>query len=89
MKFKVKYTTRSGDTLQRVVEASAPKEIEALFKAEGFFVLSVEKEGTGRRVKEIKIESLILFNQELLALLKAGNTTSPISRTSQRSWSRS
>jgi len=72
MKFKVKYTTRSGDTLQRVVEASAPKEIEALFKAEGFFVLSVEKEGTGRRVKEIKIESLILFNQELLALLKAG-----------------
>ena len=72
MKFKVKYTTRSGDTLQRVVEASTPKEIEALFKAEGFFVLSVEKEESGRRVKEIKIESLILFNQELLALLKAG-----------------
>lgn len=72
MKFKVKYTTRTGETLHRIAEGLTPKEVEAQFKAQGFFVLRIEKEGDGRRTKEIKIESLILFNQELLALLKAG-----------------
>ncbi len=72
MKFKVKYATRTGAILQRVVEASTLKDVEVQVQNEGFFVLHVEREGGDRRSQDIKMESLILFNQELLALLKAG-----------------
>ncbi len=73
MRFTVKYTTRAGEVLLRDYEGVSTDEVKARILAEGSFPLEVKTSGrsfTGSRA--IKVDSLIIFNQELLALLKAG-----------------
>ncbi len=73
MRYTVKLTTSTGEVLQRDLEADSEGAVKALIMAEGSFPLEVRKaEGGGLRRRTVKMESLILFNQELLALLKAG-----------------
>lgn len=73
MRFTVKYTTSSGEILVRDFEGSGPQDIRARVEAEGHFVLDLKQATSAfQRQKMLGTEPLILFNQELLALLKAG-----------------
>ncbi|MBI3129937.1 MAG: type II secretion system F family protein [Acidobacteria bacterium] len=73
MRFTVKFTTAAGEVLLRDFDAETAEAVKRLVLAEGGFPLEVKRtEGLFQRRRQIKAESLILFNQELLALLKAG-----------------
>jgi type IV pilus assembly protein PilC len=73
MRFTVKYTTRAGEVLLKDFEGASADEIKAKILAEGSFPMEVKTSGHSlRRARAIKVDSLIIFNQELLALLKAG-----------------
>jgi type IV pilus assembly protein PilC len=73
MRFTVKLTNATGDVLLRDFEGVSPDEVRARIMAEGSFPLEIKRTDTAfRRVAMLKTESLVLFNQELLALLRAG-----------------
>ena len=73
MRFTVKFTTTAGEILTRDFEGRSASEVKDRVMAEGNFPMDVRKSAAAsRRQKSLAAESLILFNQELLALLKAG-----------------
>lgn len=73
MRFTVKFTTSAGEILVRDFEGASPDDVKARVMAEGNFPMEVRRSmGAFQRQKELGAETLILFNQELLALLKAG-----------------
>jgi type IV pilus assembly protein PilC len=73
MRFTVKLTTPTGEIILRDVEGETADDVRSRVMAEGAFPLEIKRAGSAfRRAKQIKAESLILFNQELLALLRAG-----------------
>ncbi len=73
MRFTVKYTTSTGDILIRDFEGSSAEELRERVQAEGHFPLEIKRAASAfRRQKSLNAETLVLFNQELLALLKAG-----------------
>ena len=73
MRFTVKYTTPTGDVFTRELEGVSTDEIRRRLTAEGHFPMEVKASHSAfSRSRTIKAEPLILFNQELLALLKAG-----------------
>jgi type IV pilus assembly protein PilC len=73
MRFTVKYATPAGDTLTREIEAGSADEIRRRLSSEGHFTMDVRaSQSPFARSRSIKAEPLIIFNQELLALLKAG-----------------
>ncbi len=73
MRFTVKFTTSAGEILVRDYEGGDAEEVKARIMAEGNFPMDVRRTlGAFRSQKALKAETLILFNQELLALLKAG-----------------
>ncbi|BDU75209.1 type II secretion system F family protein [Mesoterricola sediminis] len=73
MRFTVKFTTSAGEILIRDFEGANPDDVRARVLAEGNFPMEVRRSlGAFRRQKELGADTLILFNQELLALLKAG-----------------
>ncbi|HJW08212.1 MAG TPA: type II secretion system F family protein, partial [Holophagaceae bacterium] len=73
MRFTVKLTTSAGEVLLKDFEAPNEDAAKAQVMAEGGFPLEVRRSDSAfRRSATIKAESLVLFNQELLALLKAG-----------------
>ena len=73
MRFTVKYTTKTGEVLLKDYEGVSAEEVTARILAEGNFPLEVKTSGSAfRGSRAIKADSLIIFNQELLALLKAG-----------------
>jgi len=73
MRFTVKFTTPAGEILVRDYEGGTVAEVRERVMAEGHFPMEVRRAlGAFRSQKTLGAESLILFNQELLALLKAG-----------------
>jgi type IV pilus assembly protein PilC len=73
MRFTVKLTHSNGEVLVRDFEADSADALKARVLAEGGFPLEIKRTDTAFRNRgQLKTESLILFNQELLALLKAG-----------------
>lgn len=73
MRFSVKFTTRTGEVLLRDQEGASVEEVRARVLEEGNFPLEIKKAvSVFQRQRALSAESLILFNQELLALLKAG-----------------
>lgn len=73
MRFSVKYTTPAGEILLRELEGTSTDEIRKRLANEGHFPLEVKaSSSTFSKSRTIKAEPLIMFNQELLALLKAG-----------------
>jgi type IV pilus assembly protein PilC len=73
MRFTVKFTTAAGEILVRDLEGRSPEDVRDMVMAEGHFPMEVRRSGSAfRRQRPISNASLILFNQELLALLKAG-----------------
>ena len=73
MRFTVKYTNRTGDVLLKDWEGVSAEDATERILAEGSFPLDVKASGRAfRRTRTIKTESLIILNQELLALLRAG-----------------
>lgn len=73
MRFTVKLTHANGEVLVRDYEADSAEALRARVLAEGGFPLEVTRTDTAFRSRsQLKTESLVLFNQELLALLKAG-----------------
>lgn len=73
MRFTVKLTHANGEVLVRDYEADSAEALKARVLAEGGFPLEVTRTDTAFRSRaQLKTESLVLFNQELLALLKAG-----------------
>lgn len=73
MRFTVKFTTKTGEVQLRDYEGISIEEVSQRVMAEGHFPLEVKTAGRAfHRARSIKPESLIIFNQELLALLRAG-----------------
>jgi len=73
MRFTVKLTHSNGEVLVRDFEADNAEALRARVLAEGGFPLEITRTDTAFRNRgQLKTESLVLFNQELLALLKAG-----------------
>lgn len=73
MRFTVKFTTPAGETLVRDLEGSSLEELRSRVMAEGNFPLELKPVSSAFRARrELSAESLVLFNQEMLALLKAG-----------------
>jgi len=73
MRFTVRLTHSNGDVLVRDFEAESVEALRARVLAEGGFPLEITRTDTAFRSRvQLKAESLVLFNQELLALLKAG-----------------
>lgn len=73
MRFSAKFTTRTGEVLVRDYEGASIEDVQARVLGEGSFPLEVKKAASAfRRQRTLAADSLILFNQELLALLKAG-----------------
>jgi len=74
--YNCRFVTTEGRILKEIVQAESVEECRKTLEAEGFCVLSVRKEIRlsplnlfGRKIKP---PEFILFNQELVALLKAG-----------------
>ena len=73
MRYTVKFTTVAGEILTRDFEGHSVPEVRDRVLAEGHFPMEVKRSGAAfRRQRTISAASLILFNQELLALLRAG-----------------
>jgi type IV pilus assembly protein PilC len=73
MRFTVRLTHANGEVLLREFEADSAEALQARVLAEGGFPLEITRTDTAFRSRsQLKVESLVLFNQELLALLKAG-----------------
>lgn len=73
MRFTVKLTSPTGEVLLKDFEAPSAAEVRARVLAEGGFPLEINRTDSAfRSTATVKAESLIVFNQELLALLKAG-----------------
>ncbi len=73
MRFTVKFTTKTGEVLTRDFDGNSEADVRRRVMEDGYFPLDVKRSAKGiSSGKMIKGESLALFNQELLALLKAG-----------------
>ena len=73
MRFTAKYTTSVGEILSREIEGTSADEVRRRLVSEGHFPMEVKASHSAfSRSRIIKSEPLIMFNQELLALLKAG-----------------
>jgi type IV pilus assembly protein PilC len=73
MRYTVKFTTVAGEILVRDFEGHSVPEVKERVLAEGYFPMDVRRSGAAfRRQRTLSAATLILFNQELLALLKAG-----------------
>ncbi len=73
MRFTVRLTHANGEVLVREFEADSAESLRARVLAEGGFPLEIKRTDTAFRSRnQLKTESLVLFNQELLALLRAG-----------------
>ena len=73
MRFTVRLTHANGEVLVREFEADNAEALQVRILAEGGFPLEITRTDTAFRSRtQLKTESLVLFNQELLALLKAG-----------------
>jgi type IV pilus assembly protein PilC len=73
MRFTVKFTTPAGEILTRDFEGHSQSEVKDRVLAEGHFPMDVRRsDASFRRTRTLPAAALILFNQELLALLKAG-----------------
>ena len=73
MRYTVRFTTVAGEILVRDFEGHSIPEVKERVLAEGHFPMEVKRSGTAfRRQRVLGAAPLILFNQELLALLKAG-----------------
>ena len=73
MRFTAKFTTATGEVLTRDLEGVDANDIRQRILAEGSFPMEVKAaSGAFRRQRQLKAESLVVFNQELLALLRAG-----------------
>ncbi len=73
MRFTVRLTHANGEVLVREFEAEDATALRTRVLAEGGFPLEITRTDTAFRNRaSLKTESLVLFNQELLALLKAG-----------------
>jgi len=73
MRFTVRLTHSNGEVLVRDFEAESVEALRTRVLAEGGFPLEITRTDTAFSSRaQLKTESLVLFNQELLALLKAG-----------------
>jgi type IV pilus assembly protein PilC len=73
--------TPTGEVVTRTFEATAERDLRAKLEREGFKIFSVAVTGTAgvrralggqTRVRKIKTEDFLLFNQQMSALLRAG-----------------
>ncbi len=73
MRFTVKFTAPTGEVLVRDLEGVSADEVRQRVSAEGNFPMEIKAASSAfRRQRQLKTESLVVFNQELLALLRAG-----------------
>ena len=73
MRFTVKFTSPTGEVLVRDHEGVSADEVRQRVLAEGNFPMEVKAASSAfRRQRQLKADSLVVFNQELLALLRAG-----------------
>jgi type IV pilus assembly protein PilC len=73
MRFTVRFTTTAGEILVRDYEGHSAEEVRDRVLAEGHFAMEVKGSSNAfRGSRMLSAQPLILFNQELLALLKAG-----------------
>jgi len=77
-KYLCRMATEKGQVISRLFEAPSSEEARRYFEEHGFCVLSVRKDWKSLSVphlslgKKVKDNDFILFNQEFVALIKAG-----------------
>lgn len=73
--------TPTGEVVTRTIEATAERDLRSKLEREGFRIFSIASAGSlnvrrafggEQRVRKIKKEDFLLFNQQLSALLRAG-----------------
>jgi len=73
--------TPTGEVVTRTIEATAERDLRSRLEREGFRIFSIASSGSmnvrrafggEQRVRKIKTEDFLLFNQQLSALLRAG-----------------
>jgi type IV pilus assembly protein PilC len=73
--------TPTGELITRTIEATAERDLRSKLEREGFRIFSIAAAGSmnvrrafggEQRVRKIKTEDFLLFNQQLSALLRAG-----------------
>ena len=74
MQFKVKLITASGEALTKTFSGNSVTDVRnKVLTEEGCFPISIDRDRSALHTKRnIKTSSIIIFNQELLAILKAG-----------------
>ena len=78
MEFRVKYAKPTGEVMKAVLVGQSTEEVRHRLQEQGFLPIDVRSRGWSlslrprRRQQTIKTEDFILFNQQFVALIRAG-----------------
>src|SRR4029078_11470802 len=78
MEFRVKYAKPTGEVIKAVLVGQSTDEVRHRLQEQGFLPIDVSSRGSsltlrrGKRQQTIKAEDFILFNQQFVALIRAG-----------------
>src|SRR6187401_1799996 len=78
MEFRVKYAKPTGEVIKAVLVGQSTDEVRHRLQEQGFLPIDVSSRGgsltlrRGKRQQTIKAEDFILFNQQFVALIRAG-----------------
>src|SRR3990170_1230100 len=79
MEFRCRLGTATGDVIEGVYVADSESHLRKELEEKGLFVLALQRRGGlpalafgGQRRRRVPRQELIVFNQELATLLKAG-----------------
>jgi type IV pilus assembly protein PilC len=76
--FTVKYADARGKIRQEVTDAATAQELRDRYTQQGYLVYSIRGHGGarlavfGRRPKKLNLEKFLIFNQQLVTLIRAG-----------------
>jgi type IV pilus assembly protein PilC len=76
--FTVKYADARGKIRQEVTDAATAQELRDRYTQQGYLVYSIRGHGgarlavLGRRPKKLNLEKFLIFNQQLVTLIRAG-----------------
>ena len=74
--YKVKAKTMSGENVNEVISAENEFEVNKIAGEKGLFVTSIKlDDGSAAKKKLMKTKDLIIFSQQMSAMLNAGTTT--------------
>src|SRR5271154_46254 len=70
--FVIKLADERGHIQEQTQTASSAEELRSKFTTAGYYVYSVKPRGFTGKSKKVKLEQFIIFNEQFLALVRAG-----------------